>query len=181
MWKCSWSWLRILCLLVRTNAAFMCLSLCDGAPMKVRPIPALIDFYSVYLPVELCTSSCVSPWEQEQRQTKPGQVMYLFRFSLSLSPPSDFVYKRHILYSCVCRSFVEMLVCVILRVWWGVYMINTRQAWEEFWSRALQQLLWKQYQAVELPSGGKIRAVEVKHSRKCFFKFFLCTLFLKID
>lgn len=47
----------------------------------------------------------------------------------------------------VCTSLLcpRTCMCVLPSVWWGVYMINTRQAWEEFWSGALQQLLWKQH------------------------------------
>lgn len=106
--------------------------------------------------VPLCVRASVlvpalsASWRKhEDMQTKLEKAMLLFIFSssshrlcVSAAHLYAYVYMSFIAMFCVC---VCVRVCMLLSVWWGVYMINTRQAWEEFWSGALQQLLWKQY------------------------------------
>lgn len=88
----------------------------------------------------------VSPREQEERDRESQDKFYFYLFI--------FPYKRLCVlidgpFVCMCVQVFYVhgraCVCVLPSLWWGVYMINTRQAWEEFWSGALQQLLWKQH------------------------------------
>ena len=108
-----------------------------GSPLKVRPCPPMTDQHQMCV----CAHIHVSQREQQKRQ-KAGTSfisIYLFIFTQA----TLCINRQPHLYACVYNPFMSM--CVLPSVWWGVCMINTRQAWEEFWSGALQQLLWKQH------------------------------------
>lgn len=94
--------------------------------------------------LNLCPCS-VCHWENKRwnRESQDKFCFYLFIYSHTHS----FFCIRWPICMHVCTSLLcpWVCMCVLPIVWWGVYMINTRQAWEEFWSGALQQLLWKQH------------------------------------